>query len=71
MISILVKGHSCYLLCVEGAGELRPLLALPLRSVLLLLTELAPTFPAAPCTKFRINPLYISASALCDSLCER
>lgn len=56
---------------LDGAGEFRPLFVLDLRRVLLLLTEVAPNRFAAPVTKSRMSPLYISASALCTSLCER
>lgn len=58
----------CYL---DGAGEFRPLFVLVLRSVLLRLTDVAPNRLAAPVTKSRMSPLYISASALCTSLWER
>jgi hypothetical protein len=67
-----VRGRPSYFACGAGAGEFLPLLVLPLRSVLPLLTfAVAPNRFAAPVTRSRIRPLYISASALCDSLLDR
>ena len=55
-----------------GAGEFRPLPLLAFRSVLLLFTlAVAPKRFAAPVTRSRMRPLYISASALWASRWDR